>query len=795
MPPSPTQALFQQALALHQSGRLDDAERAYRQVMRADPRDYPSRAMLGRLYLDLGRPAEAEKAAEAAVRLDPRGAPGLSTLALALLRTRKFRQAVPVLERACAADPSDWSLRHNLGDALAGLDRPAEALAAYDRTLAMEPRSAETWAARAGARLDLGQPDAALADARQALALSPRSAQALAVAAEALTALGREAEAVEAYGAASVAAPDNPALSLARARLLLKAGRDAEAAQDASAALTRSPKDLDALVLRSQALARLHRFDAALADCDAALALSPKDAELHFTRGLRLEALGRLADAVAAYDRAGALSGRSGPVRLNALNNRAVAQIELQRYAEAIPALRQVLADAPRHRYAFGALAHALRLTCDWADAPAVEAELAAIVADDLAEVPPGTVLIYSGDPALQQAAARGYARRNLPALAARPAPASRGPDERLRIAYVSADFRSHAVARLAVEAFERHDRARFDVTAISIGPDDKSPLRARVVEAFETFVEAAGRSDDEIAALMRQRGIDIAVDLGGYTIGARPGVFARRPAPIQVNYLGFPGTLGSEVWDYLIADPVVAPDALDAHVDERLVRLPWSYQPNDSRRGVPETRLTRAEAGLPDDGFVFCSFNNSFKITPQVFDVWMRLLAATPGSVLWILADHAITVANLRREAQARGVDPARLVVAPRVPLEDHLARHRLADLFLDTTPCSAHTTASDALWMGLPLVTVLGEAFAGRVGASLCRAAGLDELVVPDLGAYEALALSLAREPARLAAIRARLETDRLDLPLFDAQAYARAIEAAYETMWARRTAAATG
>jgi predicted O-linked N-acetylglucosamine transferase (SPINDLY family) len=368
----------------------------------------------------------------------------------------------------------------------------------------------------------------------------------------------------------------------------------------------------------------------------------------------------------------------------------------------------------------------------------------------------------------------------------ARPAPA--GAHDRLRIAYLSADFHNHATAQLAIELFERHDRTRFDICAISFGPDDGTAMRAACVAAFETFLDARAMSDEAIAAWMRGKEIDIAVDLKGFTTGARERVFALRPAPLMVNYLGFPGTLGTEVYDYILADAVVAPMAMQPFFAETIVHLPGSYQPNDSRRGVPETSLSRAEAGLPQTGFVFASFNNSYKITPAVFDVWMRLLAATQGSALWLLDDNALATANLRKEAAARGIDPARLVFAPRVGPNAHLARQRLADLFLDTQPCGAHTTASDALWMGLPIVTCLGGAFAGRVAASLLHAVGLADLVAPDLAAYERLALELARDPGRLAAIRARLETERYRLPLFDADRYRRGVEAAYETMWAR-------
>lgn len=791
MSQSPIQALFQQAMGLHRAGRLDEAERAYRQIMKVDARDYPSRCMLGRLYLDTGRNAEAEKVLEAAVKLDGRAPPGLTAYGLALLRTGKHRPAAAILDRAIAVQPGDWALACNLGDSLIGLGQAEAALAAYDRALAINPQAAEALARRAAALLDLGRADAALADSERALSLSARDAQALAIRAGALAALERTADALDAFARALTAAPDDDLLRIDRARLLVQAGRADEAVADCTAALMRRPRDADLLLLRSTARAKLQDAQGALADCDAALALRPKDADIYFLRGLRLEALGRTADAVGAYDRALALGDRRQP-DLKALNNRSAALIELQRYPEAIEGLRQVLAVEPRHRHAFGAYAHALRLTCDWTDAARIEDEMRQILLDTGAEIPPGTVLAYFDDPALQQQAARNHVAATLPALA--PRPASAAPSGRLRIAYLSADFHAHATMRLAIELFERHDRARFEISAISFGPDDGSAMRARTVAAFEHFHDARGLSDQAVVDLMRRHGVDIAVDLKGYTAGSRERIFAGRGAPLQVNYLGFPGTLGTAAYDYILADGVVAPEALQPWFDEQIIRLPHSYQPNDARRPLPDDGPSRADAGLPEDGVVFCCFNNNYKITPPVFDVWMRLLDQVPGSVLWLLGDNDLAVANLRKEAAARGVDPARLVFAPRVSLEAHLARHRLADLFLDTLPYSAHTTASDALWMGLPIVTCLGEAFAGRVGASLNTAVGLEALIAPDLEAYGRLARELALDPERLATIRGTLVSGRLTHPLFDAALYVRNVEAAYETIWARHLAGET-
>lgn len=790
MSQSPIQALFQQAMGLHRAGRLDEAERAYRQIMKVDARDYPSRCMLGRLYLDTGRNAEAEKVLEAAVKLDGRAPPGLTGLGLALLRTGKFRQAEKILERAISAEPRDWSLRYNLGDALAGQDHSEAALRAYDQALAINPAAAEAWARRAVVLLETGEAEAALTDAGHALALHPRLAEAVSVRAQALAVLEHSDEAALAYAEAVAIAPDDVRLRLDQARLLARLGRHAEAAQACSIALVHAPRDVEAMSLRSAAYARLQRHGEALTDIETVTAWSPRDPAAHATRGLRLEAVGRMAEAADSYRRSLDLGDRRRP-DLNVLHNLSAVLVELQQYEEALAGLRRILHFEPRHSHALGAYAHALRASCDWTDLAHVEAEVRAVLESGEAQIPPGTVLIMADDPALQLRAAQIHVAANMELPHPRPAPAPPRADGRLRIAYVSADFRSHPASRLLVELFETHDRSRFEVFGLALGGDDGSAMRSRVAAAFERFEDVGGLSDDAIVARMRAAGIDIAVDLGGFTTGARTGIWSRRGAPLQVNLLGFAGTLGTAVHDYVIADAVTAPFALAPYFSEAIAHLPATYMPTDTRRPAPPCALSRTEAGLPEAGFVFCSFNNSHKITPAVFDVWMRLLGAREDAALWLLGDNAPAVANLRREAAARGIDPSRLIFAPRVGPEDHLARHRLADLFLDTAPYGAHTTAVDALWMGLPVVTFLGGAFAARVGASLVVAVGLPELVADDLAGYERLALDLSGDPARLKAIRERLAAGRLTQPLFNADLYRRGIEAAYEAMWMRHVA----
>jgi predicted O-linked N-acetylglucosamine transferase (SPINDLY family) len=355
----------------------------------------------------------------------------------------------------------------------------------------------------------------------------------------------------------------------------------------------------------------------------------------------------------------------------------------------------------------------------------------------------------------------------------------------------VSADFHEHATAHLMAGVFEQHDKSKFDITAISIGPNDNSPMRRRLEGSFEKFVDARMLGDAEVSRQIRAAEIDILIDLKGFTRDARTNIFARRAAPIQVNYLGYPGTMGASYFDYIIADSIVIPTSHQGSYSEKIVSLPNSYQANDARRNISDKTFTRAECGLPGRGFVFCCFNNNYKFTPGNFDSWMRILKSVEGSVLWLLEDNATAGANIRKEAGVRGIDPARLVFAERMPPSDHLARHRIADLFLDTLPYNAHTTASDALWAGLPILTEIGQTFAGRVAASLLNALDLTELITHSQDEYEKTAIDLATNAARLALIRDKLDRNRLSAPLFNTNGFTRDIEAAYTAMHERHRA----
>jgi predicted O-linked N-acetylglucosamine transferase (SPINDLY family) len=518
------------------------------------------------------------------------------------------------------------------------------------------------------------------------------------------------------------------------------------------------------------------RLQDALAAYDRAIALDPDNAGAWNNRGNILRRTGRLEDAVASLDRAVALAPRHAAP----LTNRGNTLLTLNRHAEAAADFRRLLEMAPGDPNAPGGLLTAAQALCDWDMVDALLPRLGAAAAQGAAIVPPLTMLFSFDDPALLHDAAAHFLQTQVTAPPAPSLPLVRR-DGKIRIAYLSSDFQTHATAWLMADLFERHDRGRFEVIGVSWGTDNGGPLRARLARGFDRFVDARHLSDAEIVAQLRQMPVDIAIDLKGHTQGARPGIFNRRAAPVQVNWLGFPGGMASPVHDYILADAVVLPHAQQPFYDERIVHLPDCYQPNDPSR--PLAAATRAEAGLPPEALVFACFNHYRKITRSVFDCWMRLLVATPGSVLWLLQDAASE--TLRRRAAAGGVDPARLVFAPWTSLDANLARIACADIVLDTLPCGAHTTASDALWMGVPVVTRLGKSFAGRVAASLLTAIGAADLITGTMAEYEALALALARDPAALTALKQRLAANRHTAPLFDAPRFCRHLERAYEMM----------
>jgi predicted O-linked N-acetylglucosamine transferase (SPINDLY family) len=572
-----------------------------------------------------------------------------------------------------------------------------------------------------------------------------------------------------------------------RAALLNRLGRAAEALTCYDKAVALKPESAELWNNRGNVLLSLRRPEEALVSFERAAALVPGNARVKNNRANALCELRRFAEAIKEYGRAISLA----PDDAALLNHRAIAHFEAKNYSLAAQDFERALALAPDTPYAPGNLLYSRLNGVDWEGLDALRDDVLSRLKRGGDVITPIHCAAVSASPEEMRACARIWAIRKYPAAET---PLWRGESyrhSRIRVAYLSADFHSHATAALMAGVFERHDKRRFEVHAISYGRDDSSPMRRRLVSAFEHFHDMRAASDADTARLLRNLEIDIAVDLKGYTEEARPGILAHRVAPVQAHYLGFPGSLGAGYIDYLIADAVTIPGEHRSYYSEKIVTLPGSYQCNDEQREIADKTPSRGECWLPDKGFVFCCFNNSYKIMPETFAIWMRLLRKIEGSVLWLLDDNEAATRNSRQQAQASGVFPSRLVFAPRISLPEHLARHRVADLFLDTLPYGAHTTASDALWAGLPVLTRMGTAFAGRVAASLNNAVGLPEMIVNSTQEYEDLALRLATLPETLAAVKAKLAANRRQAQLFDTSRFTRNLEAAYTLIWRRAMA----
>jgi predicted O-linked N-acetylglucosamine transferase (SPINDLY family) len=781
-------ALLEQALALHRQGRLPEAETLCRRILAAAPHLIQAGHLLGVTLARQGRLPEALAAINQALTQSPDAITLLATRAGMLHSLKRWDEALADFDRVLAAQPSHAETWFGRGGTLRRLNRAADALESYARALALAPNDSRIFNNRANLLRDLGRHEEALADYDRSLALQPRQANALINRGHLLMAnLDRPEDAAASYAAALaidsslteaktgfVAAQNHLAASF------LQENRATDALAAADAALARDGRNADALNYRGGALTMLKRFDQAMASIDAALTVDPAHEPALNNRGLIYLAVNHFEEALAAFGTLLAAHPQS-PV---GLSNRAIVLGDMGRHAEAARDLEMLLAADPSHRSAFGALAGAVQHLCDWRRREEIATALPGRIRNQGSLIPAVTLLGYSDDPALLHENAQKMMRKVVgtapPAKA--PAPVLH---ERIRIAYLSADFRPHPVAYQIADLIERHDRAKFEIIGIALGTDAGSPIRARLERAFDTFRDVTEMDDTAVAGLLRRMEIDIAVDLHGYTAGGRPGILALRPAPVQVNYLGYPGTMGAGFMDYVIADPQIAPFAHQPWFSEQIVQLPFSYMPADSARPVVAP-TSRAAAGLPEQGLVFCCFNSNWKITPSLFDVWMKLLLRVPQSVLWLRQDNDGTRRALMAEAQARGIDPARLVFAPRVDtVEEHAARQACADLFLDTLPYNAHATACDALWAGVPVITCRGGAFAGRVGAGLLDAVGLPELITDDLKAYEDLALALAQDAERLQTHKEKLAANRARAPLFDTDRYRRHIEAAFTTM----------
>ena len=703
-------------------------------------------------------------------------------LATVHYKSGKMPEAETTYRQILAAHPQHFDSLHMLGIIAFQTGRYKDAENLFEKALKVKKDAPVLFYHLGLALQEQGKLDNAVIKYRCATALKPDYIEAYCNAGTIFLRQEKFDEAAREYERAVTLRPDMAELHYNLAKALQKLGRLKESYTQYELAITLKPDYAEAYSELGTLLKKQCNLEDALKLQIKAVALNPRLVMARYNLGNTLKEQDELDDAAAQYTQALALK----PDYFEAHINLGEVYIKQGKFNVAAVQYEQALALNPDSGGALSSLVHTFQHMCAWDKVREHETRLLKMVRKKCEDISPFTTLCLSSTPADQLACAHTYGqKRSVPTEQVFQHTPER-QRERLRIGYLSADFHQHATAYLMAELFERHDRSRFEITGYSCGKDDHSDLRQRLIQSFDHFTDLRSLSDHTAAQKIYDDGIDILIDLKGYTENNRIVISALRPAPIQVNYLGYPGTMGVDFVDYIIADRFILPMEHQPFYSEKIVQLPNCYQPNDTTRQISSHTPTRADYGLTEKGFVFCSFNNSYKITSQMFDVWMKLLKNLPDSVLWLLEANRFVKDNLRQEAIRRGITADRLVFAPRMPLPEHLARHRLADLFLDTLPVNAHTTASDALWAGLPVLTCVGDTFAARVAGSLLTAANLPELITYSLQDYEALALQLARNPEQLSVIRKKLEQTRLDVPLFDIGRFVKNIESAYGTMW---------
>jgi protein O-GlcNAc transferase len=820
---APLDAANQRRLAelFSQTGDSASAESALERALKLEPNNARALNNLGNLLTRLGRVSEAIPLLERAIVVQPVYPIALNNLGLALARGGRVDGAIACYERAIALQASFPEALNNLANALIARGHLTEALRCHERADALRPPSPTGLAGRGDRLLSLGLTAEALAAFDRALDAAPQLPAASLGRIHALLALDRPTDALTACEELLVRRPGCdifPGLRGLRACALLDLKRTPEALTAAAEATSADPQDTQAFLALGFARVLSGRAASALDAFECAIALRPTLAKAHGGRGLALAAAGRADEAIAAYERAAALDPRDPALYLEvgqlmlrlgrhanahaafcaawelqpnhrgALEGRAMTLIALNRHEEALPLLTALEVNGPPIDYLTGIKFHSQLHCCDWHDYDASSRTIGAGVRRSERVEAPFSFLAHGESAADQRLCAQTFVADRCRVEHRPMVRRERLGGSRLRIAYLSSDFGDHPVGQLVAALLESHDRSRFEVYALSAAPKTDSPLRRRLERAVDHFLEMAAIQDTAYAARMAELSIDIAVDLGGHTTGSRTRVLALRPAPLQVAFLGYPGTSGADFMDYIVADRHVIPESERIHYSEQVIYLPDTYLPSDFA-APPPAAPTRAEAGLPATGCVYCAFNAPYKITPHLFDVWIRILNAVPDSVLWLREAPAVVKKNLAKEARRRGADPARLIYAPRVPTHAaHGARLSLADLFLDTSPYNAHTTASDALGAGVPIITMRGKTFASRVATSLLHACDLERLSVHSAEEYERLATAMGQEPHLIADLKAHLRRVRMTAPLFDPVHFCGYLETAYNEIWAR-------
>ena len=781
--PRHPQALGLLGLVRLMAGRAQDAVAPLQQALAADPHHGIAAEHLGLAHLQLGQFAEAESVLRQAARLPGAPASVFMRLGAAVLNQGRPADAFPILNRALEMSPQAVDCLLNLGQAHAQIGEVAAAEARFHEILHLVPQHADALYNLGVLAMEAERLDDARRWFEQALASAPRHADAVVNLGLVLLRLGQIDAASAQFQQALAIAPDHAAALSNLAQASARQGSFEQARRYYEHALRIAPGMVAAHEGLGVMCLSLGRVQEALSHLREVLRIEPKNAAAHARLAEALFHMQALDEAESSAQRAIDLDGKIVDAHITLVEIHFVRK-DVER---ALTAIRQGVAQTGS-TLLLGIQARELKRTCDWGEWAAVWQRLSAEMAAGGAVSSPFSLLYQPTTPREQLAytqrwcAARFAAiQQHTPAPAAAPGNALCG---RPRIGYLSSDLHKHAVAYLVVEVLELHDRSNYEVFVFSFGPEDGSPIRARLRNACEHFIDIAWEPDDVAVKRMREADLDIIVDLKGHTMGSRTALLASRLAPVQLNWLGYPGTMGASFIDGIIADDYIIPPAFEPYYAERVLRMPHCYQPNDRKRESADP-LARAQYGLREEGFVFCCFNQAFKISPEVFECWMRLLRRVPDSVLWLLEDNPRASLNLQNARAAGGLAQERMIIAPRLPQAQHLARYRVADLALDTFPYTSHTTASDALWSDCPLVGLCGETFASRVSGSILAACGLPDLVTYSLADYEALAFHLATDRAALATVRTHIVSTKQSMPLFDSEKFARDLECIYSSL----------
>ena len=840
---------LQEGLIFHNKCNFEQAKFIYERILKKNPRHFQSLTLLGTLYLQIGEFQNAIDYLSQAIRVNPNHPGSINNIGVAHYSLGHFHEALETYNQAISLESNNADYFNNRGNALKALMQLDSAINDYSLAINHNAKFYEAFHNRGLAWIDLGERQKAALDFEQSIQINPnyvdgffslgnlqieqnnfqkaiysftrvielnnKFAQAYNNRAVALEKINRlqEAlidiefainlapnyaqayenkgnilqklslfkEAIDQFQKAILLNPNNYETHLNMGNALLAIEELEQSIASYDRAIEINPNLFEALNNKANALQKLYKFDKALAYYNSALDIKNNSAELYYNRGKVLEHLNRFEEALQDFNQS--------------INLTSDAKVYVSRghlfhlqksYLNALKDYLKAIQINPMFDYLHGTIQHLKMQICDWSNFENEITLLNQKINSNEKVSDPFSLLGLIDSPNLQKACAEIFAKDQYPNQELPRNIENINRDKKIRIGYFSADFHNHATAYLMAELFESHNKLKFEIIAFSYGPNTSSKMRERLINAFHQFIDVQNFSDVEVALLSRELKIDIAIDLKGFTSNSRPKIFSYRAAPIQVNYLGYPGTMGSNYIDYIIADKVLIPQIFQGDYSEKIIYLPGSYQVNDRKRIISEKSYSNIELGLPESGFVFCCFNNNYKITPKVFDIWAKILNAVDGSVLWLLEDNEWAKINLKKELRRREIDENRLIFAKRMQLPEHLARHQNAGLFLDAFPLNGHTTTSDSLWAGLPVITLIGKSFASRVSASLLNAVDLPELITYSIEEYQALAIKLAKDSEKLNQIRRNLLINRSQAPLFDTPKFTDNLETAFENIF---------